>query len=80
VLWGVVRSFGNGFANASPTFSFDVIEMTNYYGSATDFWAMIGRALQSQAITQVQTHALCNECNVRLSLMVTAVTVQLHKI
>jgi hypothetical protein len=53
VLQAFVSSMGETLANASPTFTYDLIQAVNYYGPSKDFAIMLIRSLAMQTVTQV---------------------------
>eukprot|EP01084_Bolivina_argentea_P112627 200861_1 len=48
----VLKSLGDTFANASPTFSFPTIEISNYFGTASDFVSKLLLILMTQTVKQ----------------------------
>ncbi len=48
----VLKSLGDTFANASPTFSFPTIDISNYFGTASDFVSKILLILMTQTVKQ----------------------------
>ncbi len=48
----ILKSLGDTFAHASPTFSFPIIEISNYFGTVSDFVSMLLLILTTQTVKQ----------------------------